>query len=63
MNALAVRESRSDGEEDPHVLTQAKAVREPNGARTGVLGWKTLLGSYVSTWVNVLRQGSDFLAL
>ena len=58
LNVSSKRVSWSEGGfEDPHVLRQAIAIREPNGARTGVLGMKTLLGSHVNTWVIVLRQG------
>ena len=42
------------GVEDPLVLKYATAVLEPNGAQTGVKGWKTFLGSHVITLVNVL---------
>ena len=39
--------SRSDGKgmEDLYVLRLAIVVREPTGAQTGLLGWKTLLSA------------------
>ena len=38
-----------------HVVIKAIVIPEPNGAQTGVKCQRSLLGSYVNTWVKVLR--------
>ena len=43
-----------------HVVRKAIVTPEPNGAQTGVKCRRSLLGSYVNTWVNVLRYCETF---